>query len=57
MELDDEIKRLNDVRQKVCEWRQEHYSNPDIQPGCDRLSKAIEHLDYAVTLLNDPMGA
>ena len=55
-ELEEEIKGLIRIQNKIYAHRQDHYDHPVVQPGYDRLSDAIKKLSDAIMILTDPMG-
>jgi hypothetical protein len=56
IELDEEIRQLVEIHNRVYGWRQDVYDNPTVQPAYDRLSKALIHLSKAIDIMLEPMG-
>ena len=55
-ELEEEIKGLVQIQNRIYTHRQNHYDHPVVQPGYDRLSDALKRLSEAIVILTDPMG-
>jgi len=56
MELDETIKQLANLQQKVYDWRRTRYDHPIVQPAFDRLTDALKKLSEVIEILREPMG-
>jgi hypothetical protein len=55
-ELDEEVEKLVEIQNRIYAWRQKGYDNPVVQPGYNRLGKALWHLAQAIDIIKEPMG-
>ena len=54
-ELEEEIKGLIQIQNRIYAHRQNHYDHPVVQPGYDRLSEAVKKLSDTIDILRTPM--